>query len=235
MKNKKLTFNKHLSRILLLSSFGLILFIIIIYLVSLSTSGAGSFTIKAGGMNDGRVLSLSETKGLANPTIKLHVLPMDGMTNITFTDIDVDTISKGEGSNNGENYLAYSFYAKNSGEKELVYKAHLDILEASRNIDAAIRIIICKNDQRTIYAKANDVTGVEEIYPDNVKNFLSEKKVFENDNKLSPGEMDKYTIIIWLEGEDPECIDSVIKGYLQMEFNADVLGEENEMEIKSDN
>ena len=35
-------------------------------------------------------------------------------------------------------------------------------------------------------------------------------------------EVDKYTVVIWLEGNDPECINDIIGGELKMQMN---LGE----------
>ena len=33
---------------------------------------------------------------------------------------------------------------------------------------------------------------------------------------LEPNQTDKYTILIWLEGNDPECIDNIIGGEMKM-------------------
>lgn len=35
-------------------------------------------------------------------------------------------------------------------------------------------------------------------------------------NGLEPGQMDRYTILVWLEGKDPECIDDIIGGEMKM-------------------
>ena len=39
--------------------------------------------------------------------------------------------------------------------------------------------------------------------------------------EIEPGEIDKYTAVIWMEGEDPECVNDIIGGYveLMMKFN----------------
>ena len=38
----------------------------------------------------------------------------------------------------------------------------------------------------------------------------------------NPGDKTKFTIVIWLEGDDPECVDRVIDGMatVEMSFNA---------------
>ena len=39
--------------------------------------------------------------------------------------------------------------------------------------------------------------------------------------EIEPGEIDKYTAVIWMEGEDPECVNDIIGGYIEltMKFN----------------
>ena len=34
--------------------------------------------------------------------------------------------------------------------------------------------------------------------------------------EIEPGEIDKYTAVIWMEGEDPECINDIIGGYVEL-------------------
>jgi hypothetical protein len=34
--------------------------------------------------------------------------------------------------------------------------------------------------------------------------------------QIEPGEIDKYTVVIWIEGEDPECTDDIIGGWLEL-------------------
>lgn len=34
--------------------------------------------------------------------------------------------------------------------------------------------------------------------------------------QIQPGEVDKYTIVAWFEGEDPECIDDIIGGNIEL-------------------
>ena len=39
-----------------------------------------------------------------------------------------------------------------------------------------------------------------------------------------PGDIDKYTIVVWLEGNDLECIDSILGGEMKMIMT---IGEDN--------
>ena len=40
---------------------------------------------------------------------------------------------------------------------------------------------------------------------------------------LEPGEYDKYTVVAWLEGEDPDCVDEIIGGYVEMNMKFEVI------------
>ena len=58
----------------------------------------------------------------------------------------------------------------------------------------------------------------------NTKVFYSEKlAVLEERDAMKPGDIDKYTIVIWLEGNDPDCTDNLLGGEikLHMEFNSE--------------
>ena len=47
--------------------------------------------------------------------------------------------------------------------------------------------------------------------------FLSDLVVFEGINeKLEVDETIKYTLVIWLEGDDPECLDNIRGGNVKM-------------------
>ena len=44
--------------------------------------------------------------------------------------------------------------------------------------------------------------------------------VLKERKEMKPGDIDRYTVVIYLEGEDPECVDAIIGGEikLNMEF-----------------
>lgn len=53
--------------------------------------------------------------------------------------------------------------------------------------------------------------------------FLTQSKVAEGSReRMEPMEVHKYTIVIWLEGDDPDCDNSMIGGHVGMEFNIEL-------------
>jgi hypothetical protein len=77
--------------------------------------------------------------------------------------------------------------------------------------------MIVLNDTETVYAKANPLTGEPEK---GTKPFYkNDVPVLENRSKLKPGEIDKMTVVIWLEGDDPECVDNLLGGEIKIGMN----------------
>jgi hypothetical protein len=101
----------------------------------------------------------------------------------------------------------------------------LNIHAVTKEADNAVRVMVFKNGEETVYAKAQK--GSTEPEPDTVA-FLSNTKVLENiTDDFTPGEIDKYTVVIWLEGEDPECVDNIRGGVVKMSMNFRVLDSDN--------
>ncbi len=44
---------------------------------------------------------------------------------------------------------------------------------------------------------------------------------------VEPMEVHKYTVVIWLEGDDPDCTNELIGGHVGMDFNFKLAGEES--------
>jgi hypothetical protein len=42
---------------------------------------------------------------------------------------------------------------------------------------------------------------------------------------VAPGDVHKYTVVIWLEGDDPDCSDDLIGGHAGMDFRLHLVGE----------
>ena len=136
-----------------------------------------------------------------------------------FTDISGDWIpadinNLGEGSHNGRNYIAYTFYAENMGQDTINYWATIKIDDVIRNVDEAIRIKVFKNDNKVVYAKNSRATGQPE--PETVPFHDEDTVMLEVTENFKVGDIDKYTIVIWVEGDDPECKNDLIGGEIKM-------------------
>ena len=135
-----------------------------------------------------------------------------------------DITEYGGGSHNGKNYLAYTFYVENIGEEIRDYWSEVYIEDVSRNVDDAVRIRIYRNGEYVTYAKAK-ANGEAET---NTTAFLSETLAgrMHIENSM-PGDIDKYTLVIWLEGSDAECTDDILGGEfkVRLRFNSEYVEE----------
>ena len=48
---------------------------------------------------------------------------------------------------------------------------------------------------------------------------------------VMPGQIDKYTVVIWLEGDDPDCTDDLIGGHVGMDVYFAMTGEESDASV----
>ncbi len=167
------------------------------------------FSLKSG-------LKMYENAELKDSKIKLYAKGIDFMDNISIKWLPANLTESAGGSHNGENYIAYTFFIENTGNKNLDYWYELSIVDVIKNVDQAVRIRIFRNDEDTIYAKMNELTKKEEP---GTKAFYNDKiAVLEQRKAIKVDEMDKYTIVMWIEGDDPDCLDNLIGGELKVKL-----------------
>lgn len=179
-------------------------------------------------------MSLDETSEFTNERSLLTAEGLREMTHATLSNIpeDIDKIDGSHNDNEKLKYFAYTFYAKNISEVAVEYSVEIVILKIYKKTDSAVRIMVIRNDEDPIiYAKpqeqGQEIGQPEKNYNDEnppvslyeVTNFENASRIYkEQDLKLEPEQYDKYTVVIWLEGWDPECIDSIKGGTIKMEM-----------------
>ena len=135
------------------------------------------------------------------------------------------------GDHNGDNYIGYTFYIENQGHEIQRYWYTMYIDDVIKNVDEAIRIMIVRNDEVKVYAKENPIT--HEAEKNTTKFYKNDMPVLESRDNFKPGDVDKITIFIWLEGDDPECVDNLLGGEIKIHMeiteehkNSDVVPKE---------
>jgi len=166
--------------------------------------------------------SLAITKGLvmyedATEKAERRILKTESLEfldNISINWIPKDVHESEGGSNNGDNYIAYTFYIENQGIEPVSYWYSTIIDDVIKNVDEAVRVRIYLNGESDIYAKINAETLESE---ENTTPFFSDEYVeIEQRIGLMPGDTDKFTIVVWIEGDDPDCLDNLIGGAIKM-------------------
>ena len=207
-----------LMRVSGLIAVALVALIAIGYAIAYFYNKYGSFTIKVNKydmVNQG--LSLSESPDFDRTISVLTADIVYDMTNISGNDLP-ENIDKVNGNHNGRNYIAYTFYLHNSGKDTVTYEGDLTIENVTKNVDEAVRVAVYTNGEKVVYGKTKmDGSGKES---DCDKEFLTASQVMHTTvTDFEPGATTKYTVVIWLEGNDPECLDNIIGGVIKMQMD----------------
>ena len=214
-----------------------VLVLLILWIIGwlMSTIGDLVISVENGAAQEGIVISegLNEDGTPKEPTLQLSAQNVTEVTNITYDWLPTNLNDEADGEHNGRNYLAYTFYLTNSGRETLDYESELRFTGIAKNADEALRVMIYKNGEPTIYAQKNrdgsqleDIVNFEFVEGGkelNQENYLLMKDLTEG---VKPNDTVKYTIVTWIEGNDPECINDIMGGHVKMQWFFNIEDEE---------
>lgn len=191
----------------------IILSLLVIWLISMFVTQWGDLVINTDRNLLQKGFVMSTTEDFKKTAIQLSAPHVKDVTNITYDWLPKD-LDKHEGSHNGDNYLAYTFYLKNGGTKSFDYTGTMEITGSANGMDEAVRIMIYKNGEPLIYAKPQ-YKNRKQAETGTIA-FLDDTTVMNTMTKdFKPGAVDKYTIVIWVEGNDSECVNDILGGYIR--------------------
>ena len=196
----------------------LLIFVSVIYLFLYIVFEGGRFTVTLDkNLSNRKNVYLSENGKLSNKSRELAADTIEYMDNISIKWLPEDIDNEGYGAHNGDNYIAYTFFVVNAGKEKVHYWYEIDIDDTIRNVDEAIRIMIIRNGKEVVYAKKNRVTGKAES---GTKKFVSKSvAVLEQRKNFKPNTKDKFTIVVWIEGDDPQCKNDLLGGEIKMHMD----------------
>ena len=199
----------------------LVTFTGVVYIAAVLYEQTGSFTISIDKHEMYKYgLSLSETRDMTKPTTTLNAKIAEKMTNISGDTIDanVDMI---DGEHNGRDYIAYTFYVQNAGEAEVAYDYEIRMSGVTNGLDEAIRIRLYVDGGEPVdYAKTkSDGSGAE---PGTTEFHSATTVLLDRVDGFEPGDVTKFTVVIWIEGNDPDCIDWLIGGKMRLDMQISV-------------
>ena len=218
VKAQKIYKRELVKKIVKLALLFLLIVISIIYLVLYVAYQSGRFTVSLDkNLSNQKNVYLSESGNVKERTRHLAAETVDYMDNISIRWLPDDIDTEAEGSHNGDNYIAYTFYVVNGGNETVHYWFEIDVDDTIRRVDEAIRIMIYRNGEPVVYAKKNEVPGNAE--PD-TKAFVSDSvAVLEQRKNFKPKSKDRYTVVVWIEGDDPECKNDLLGGEIKMHID----------------
>lgn len=189
---------------------------------------AGNYMIEVVG-NDDVKLALSMQEDKSDPQAVITVAGLESQRDATYDWIPVD-ITYGIGTKNDEkdrNYMAFSFWLLNFSTRAVDYNMLMVIDDASKGIEHAIRVLVATEDdykgawiygmpEADLSRKEYVQTQGHYLYDD----FINETTVMNRDvyNLPKDGAV-KYTVVIWLEGWDDQCIDDLWGSSIKMSLH----------------
>lgn len=203
---------------------GLVLLVAILFIMAFMQEKMGNFTINLNRLELYRKgIAISPTGDFKQPTARLSVNTVQDATNISIHDLPYN-LDELDGDHNGRNYMAYTYYVRNAGKEDVNYVANIVLDACSKGAEQAVRVAVWRNGERTVYAAPAADGGNEE----GCESFLSDRIVcsYTEENFLV-GNVDKYTIVIWMEGDDPECVDLIVGGSVEFSMTIDAMDDDD--------
>lgn len=204
---------------------GMMLVVALLFVIAFSQEKMGNFTINLNRLElYRRGISISETGNFEDATARLKANAVKDATNISIEDLPADLDGDEQGSHNGKNYMAYTYYVRNAGKEDLGYIAKITLDSCAKGAENAVRVAVWKNGKHIVYAAPAKDGGAE----NGCTSFKSKDVVCKYHEKdFLVGNVDRYTIAIWMEGDDPECVDSIIGGSVQFSMHIDADADDN--------
>ena len=199
---------------------GLLLLLAILFIISFTQEKMGNFTINLNRLEMYRKgIAMSADPEFTSPTARLRASSVEDATNISIADLP-DNLDDIDGDHNGRNYMAYTYYVRNAGKENTSYVATLTLESSTKGAEDAVRVAVWRNGERIVYAEPSADGTPEEGCENFVSRYLA---CVYHEPEFLVGNVDKYTIVIWMEGEDPECVDSIVGGSVQFSMTIDAM------------
>lgn len=203
---------------------GLLLVVAVLFIAAFMQEKMGNFTINLDRLELYRKgISIADNGDFKGATARLTAMTVQDATNISISDLpdDIDSV---DGGHNGKNYMAYTYYVRNAGKEDLGYIATITLDSCAKGAENAVRIAVWRNGKEIVYAEPS-ANGDPEP---GCTNFQSDRLVCRYDNnQFLVGDVDRYTIAIWMEGDDPDCVDEIIGGSVQFSMHIDADYDDN--------
>ena len=164
---------KRYATIVKIALLSLLLLLAVFYFILQIIYNEGRFTIS---LDSNKTLesgiAIYESLNDPQPKRKLEADAISFMDNISEKWLPENVNTEADGSHNGENYIAYSFYVENQGKETLHYWYEIIVEDVIKNVDEAIRIAIYQNDKKEVFAKENSLSFLSGKIGDFVMNVI---------------------------------------------------------------
>jgi hypothetical protein len=215
---------------------------ILIVLIMLLGNQSGNFVVKVESGDASKSIAITDDYEDRVYTNKLVANGIEGMTNTTprwFLDGDTSeeqniglkelTKDLGNVIDDSTAYI-YTFLIVNTGSNAVSIRLEMTVSNVSNGVDEAVRVMSYNDDSEdiNIYQKPDVIDTEYKFYPATPQLFASENIVYDESVTVLPTTdpenptFVKYSVIFWLEGQDPECTESIFNGTIKFSLKCSV-------------
>ena len=214
----------------LLAALGTFFFLSLVIVLALFLGqDAGNFVVQ---VEDGTVKkTVKITESIENPVFRTRLegngyLNLSDTTYSIFSDkIDSYVVVGGDYIDDSACVYAYTFYILNDNTEALDVKATLSYSNVTRNLDKAVRVMtVSSHNGKQVYQAKDEIEqDYGAAYPSTM-DFASDKECYnEMILGVEPGEYIQYSVLFWLEGKDPDCVDTILGGTVKFSLKISIL------------
>jgi hypothetical protein len=227
----------------------------ILFLFAALANQKGNFSVTLSSELMDLDVELSTSEDFSAPKVRLLSDVLSEVNAYTIHDMP-DNLDEGSGSHNMDDVMVYTFWVKNSGTQSVDMSWYLVLNASTKNVDKATWLMVYDEDGMLLYSEETDDGGREKIEGFTNQALYEQCKepgqIFQSvddgiyevsplpyqDNDIvtsadlpefAPGEMRKYTVVIWVEGEDYDCDNSLVGGHAGYAFKFVTEGSEDEI------
>lgn len=187
----------------------------------------GTFIIGIEERYDGNI-SLSETRNFDMPTALLQAEPRENAWPIEYKNIDINGVLNTDGNFSTKNYFGYTFYLKNVGETTIQVAAKIKQTQDTKNLKSCIRLMLFEDDKPIgVFRWKDGYIDEQDTTPSNLYFEYDSAVVYDYIlPPMKPGDVKKFSVIVWLEGWDKDCTDNKKGGAIAYNMNLSIIDTE---------
>lgn len=204
---------------------------LIFVLITFYGQQAGNFVMSVDYDSYKRGIVLSNTETLNNPQPRLMTNPVYGAKDMTYSWLKLEEVTQTEGNYTDPDYdyVAYTFYLTNNGFETVDIVYHIRIIDTYKAMDSAIRVLVIEDGVETIYQKPDTPQGsvpISYTLPlQMTEKFLSDTIIMRKRiMNFQPQTVIKFSVVVWIEGLDPDTTDDIIGGMIKLQMNFSIEG-----------
>ena len=204
---------------------------LIFVLITFYGQQAGNFVMSVDYDSYKRGIVLSNTETLNNPQPRLMTNPVYGARDMTYSWLKLEEVTQTEGNYTDPDYdyVAYTFYLTNNGFETVDIVYHIRIIDTYKAMDSAIRVLVIEDGVETIYQKPDTPQGsvpISYTLPlQMTEKFLSDTIIMRKRiMNFQPQTVIKFSVVLWIEGLDPDTTDDIIGGMIKLQMNFSIEG-----------